>query len=390
MHKLSVVGICEPKLSKDEVDSIRLRLNFDFVVCNSSGDLWVFFRTPFASQVVGESDQHLSIRWVHPQFPTPIIVSFVHAKCLVPDRQQLWEGLLRDRPAQGSCFTWCNNRLGRARIWKRLDRLLINEECLNFSLSISVSHLVRAPSDHALLLLSFAPKLAYRCRSFRFLNVWPSKERFLDVVKDAWQTEVYGSPFCVIWGKLKNVSRALHLWNRHVFDDIFENIKKGEAVVAAVELRVQSDLSDEAHMELQRAQASLHRLFAVEEQFWSQKARVKCMKHGDLNSRYFHSVVKQRHFRATIHGVMDSRGEWVMDPDEIGQEAVNHFRRLFLADPVSDFQLLYMIPDLSAEIDNVGLKAAPSLEEVKRVIFEMDGDSAAGPDGFSGKFFTTA
>ena len=49
-----------------------------------------------------------------------------------------------------------------------------------------------------------------------------------------------------------------------------------------------------------------------------------------------------------------------------------------------------MIPDLSAEIDNVGLEAAPSLEEVKRVIFEMDGDSAAGPDGFSGKFFTTA
>ena len=26
----------------------------------------------------------------------------------------------------GSNFTWCNNRYGRARIWKRLDRMLIN------------------------------------------------------------------------------------------------------------------------------------------------------------------------------------------------------------------------------------------------------------------------
>ncbi|XP_027151979.1 uncharacterized protein LOC113752035 [Coffea eugenioides] len=307
-------------------------------------------RVPFVSQLVGESDQHLSIRWAHPQFPTPILVSFVHAQCLMSDRQRLWEGLLRDRPGQGPwyvvgdfnlilsasekkggrhfrpgegvelsrfmsdgglfdagfsghSFTWCNNRFGRACIWKRLDRLLINEECLNFSLSISVSHLVRAPSDHAPLLLSFIPKPTPRCRSFRFLNVWPSKVGFLDVVRTAWQIEVSGSPFCVVWGKLKNVSRALHLWNKQVFGDIFENIKQGEAVVAAAELRVQSNLSIEAHLEVQRAQASLHRLLAVEEQFWSQKARVKWLQHGDRNSRYFHSVVKQHRFRATIHRI---------------------------------------------------------------------------------------
>nr|XP_027067566.1 uncharacterized protein LOC113693192 [Coffea arabica] len=65
-----------------------------------------------------------------------------------------------------------------------------------------------------------------------------------------------------------------------------------------------------------------------------------------------------------------------MDTDGIGQEAVNHFSRLFSVDPVSEFQLLHVIPNLSADIDNVGLEAAPSIEEVKKVIFEMDGDSA--------------
>ena len=37
-----------------------------------------------------------------------------------------------------SSFTWCNNRKGRARIWKRLDRLLINGECSDLAFVISV------------------------------------------------------------------------------------------------------------------------------------------------------------------------------------------------------------------------------------------------------------
>ena len=74
------------------------------------------------------------------------------------------------------------------------------------------------------------------------------------------QVEVSGSPFSVVWEKLRNVSRALHLWNKQVFGNVFENVKKGEAMVAAAELRAQSDLSDEAHLELQRAQTNLKRL----------------------------------------------------------------------------------------------------------------------------------
>ena len=56
MHRLAAVGICEPKLSRQDADSIRIRLNFDYVVCNLSGELWVFFSSPFVSQVVGDSD----------------------------------------------------------------------------------------------------------------------------------------------------------------------------------------------------------------------------------------------------------------------------------------------------------------------------------------------
>ena len=61
-----------------------------------------------------------------------------------------------DAGFSGSSFIWSNNRRGRARICKRLDRLLINEECLNVVSAISVVHLARHPSDHSPLRISFA------------------------------------------------------------------------------------------------------------------------------------------------------------------------------------------------------------------------------------------
>nr|XP_027121205.1 uncharacterized protein LOC113738177 [Coffea arabica] len=54
-------------------------------------------------------------------------------------------------------------------------------------------------------------------------------------------------------------------------------------------------------------------------------------------------------------------------------------------------------PDLLKHLSRVltsgdieALEQVPSPEEIRRVVFEMDGDSAAGPDGYTGRFFTSA
>ena len=40
--------------------------------------------------------------------------------------------------------------------------------------------------------------------------------------------------------------------------------------------------------------------------------------------------------------------------------------------------------------DNEAVEQVPSPDEIRRVVFEMDGDSAAGPDGYTGRFFMVA
>ncbi|XP_071917243.1 uncharacterized protein [Coffea arabica] len=49
-----------------------------------------------------------------------------------------------------------------------------------------------------------------------------------------------------------------------------------------------------------------------------------------------------------------------------------------------------LIQRMALDSDNELLEGVPAVEEVRHMIFSMDGDSAAGPDGYPGKFFTFA
>ena len=98
-HQAKFVAICEPKLDVSRIESIRLRLNFDFVLVNCSGDIWVFYNSPFVCSKVGNSCKHLSLFVQSPLMPGSIIMSFVHAKCSVEERRELWSNLVADKPS---------------------------------------------------------------------------------------------------------------------------------------------------------------------------------------------------------------------------------------------------------------------------------------------------
>ncbi|XP_027120700.2 uncharacterized protein [Coffea arabica] len=241
-----------------------------------------------------------------------------------------------DAGFSGSRFTWCNNRQRRDRIWKQLDRVLINGAFTESAPSLAMTHLARHPSDHAPVMISFTSRMDNKPRAFRFLNLWTSHPGLLDVVKQAWQVECPGSPLRALCSKLLRTMRAMQEWNKGIVGNVFEAVRRAEALVLAAESRTESDGSVEAQVELSKAQAELRHALLNEEKFWGQKAKVKWLRYGDRNSRYFHATVQQR------------------------------------------------------KAEKVTLEACPTPEEVKKVVFELDGDSAAGPDGFTSQFFTFA
>ncbi|XP_071921862.1 uncharacterized protein [Coffea arabica] len=243
--------------------------------------------------MVGERVQHASFLVYHNCLPIHLTVSVVHALCTREERRALWRDLLRDKPLHGpwlvggdfnvvidagekkgglpfrlsealdfldcmssaelfdagfsgSSYTWCNNRLGRARIWKRLDRLLLNASCYDAGLAVSVSHLARDPSDHSLILFSITSRVEGKPRSFRFINAWMSHSGFRDVVQASWQQGCYGSPFQIVCSKLSRLKTDIKSWNKRCFGNILGNTRRAEEAVLAAEKRLEEDGSSDA------------------------------------------------------------------------------------------------------------------------------------------------
>lgn len=66
-------------------------------------------------------------------------------------------------------------------------------------------------------------------------------------------------------------------------------------------------------------------LRSQEESFFRQKARIRWLKEGDRNTKFFHQYVSKRHLRNRILSVVDSSGNQITEPQLVQQHFVEHF-----------------------------------------------------------------
>ncbi|GAA0149140.1 hypothetical protein LIER_36872 [Lithospermum erythrorhizon] len=137
-----------------------------------------------------------------------------------------------------------------------------------------------------------------------------------------------------------------------------------------------------------KAKALYLQAVSIEEEFLLQQSGIKWSLEGDKSRSFFHSYVKRKRRRNTVHEIYHE-GEWLKDQQKVVDFSVVYFRGLFcnnttLVDPSS---LLDIIPPLVSEDDNIVLMKQPDEEEVKQIVFSMDAKSVAGSDGFNGRLY---
>lgn len=117
-----------------------------------------------------------------------------------------------------------------------------------------------------------------------------------------------------------------------------------------------------------------------------QKSRVKWLKEGDTNSKFFHVVTNRKRSQSTLYG-MEISGVWLEEAQEVKEGVKQHFETLFSESHWSrptldgiDFN------QISAE-DNIMLTANFEESEIKEAIWNCDGYKCLGPDGYNFKFF---
>ncbi|XP_070014295.1 uncharacterized protein [Nicotiana sylvestris] len=378
------VGLMEPKQQAKKLERYRNKIGLAQAISNVSNKIWAFI------------DEHVEF-----------VLTLIYAKCDAIERIELWDSLYamaRDMDApwlvrgdfnviwdeeekfggllvslneiddfrhcintcnlfdlgfKGSIFTWWNGRAEEDCIFKRLDRCLANVEFQQKFPGIEVQHLSKTGSDHSPIFLKCDIETPPIKKHFNFLNFWVEHATFKDVVKENWSADFSANPFILFNHKLKKLKKALSLWSKATFGDIFQKIASMEEVVMVHEVEFEANPTGMNRERLHKVQAELIKCLALEEKYWQQKTGMTWFKEGDRNTKFFHAQIEEE--------------------QQIAEEAIKFYEEQFTEEATpSSFDIVEHVPNLINTEQNAELIKQPTKEEVKVAVLGLKGDSTEG------------
>ncbi|GAU32122.1 hypothetical protein TSUD_218730 [Trifolium subterraneum] len=243
-------------------------------------------------------------------------------------------------------------------------------------------------SDHCLVWLVSESK-NWGPKPFKVINGWLEHPKFFSFVEKSRKGfKVSGKKAYVLKEKFRMLKECLRKWNREVFGILDLNIEKTVKDLNNIE-GLMGD--DEMDLELTRREGlnkEFWRQLHLKESLLKQKSRMRWVKEGDSNSRYFHESIKSIRRRNHLVALKDGE-QRVQGVEEVKVFVKNFFDNNFR-------ESLEDIPNLNGvqfqsltDEDNLSLLDPFSIDEVKEAIWCSDGNKCPRPDGFNFNFFKT-
>ncbi|XP_042478761.1 uncharacterized protein LOC122059794 [Macadamia integrifolia] len=433
--------IAEPMIPSDAFPTLffnKLGFDPDFIHNERLGgvsNLWLIWRRGVAKPVVLSSSEQqisVSVQWAQEIF----ILSVVHAKCLRAARRELWTDLVATHPglttpwmifgdfnatllssekrgpgifnlgsagdfgamvdtcsliqvpSQGRKFTWTNNRR-RGHVSAVLDRSFCNEAWISYFQECHQFVLQRVASDHTpILVVSEGSERPKNC-PFRFQRFWADHEGYLNAVKSSWVNDIPGSPMMVMAQKLKRLKVFLRSWAKENFPNF--NLEMMEAKKCMEEIQTEIDrdgINDSIYAKEADAKTRYLKALQNYEKLWAEKSRSRWRNQGDRCSKFFHISVKIRRMKNSIKSLKMVDGTLISDREQIKEYVAGYYEHFHKGTPLTNhMDLLQCIPNVLEEWDRGRLDGIPSDSEIKNAVWDLDPDSAPGPDGFPGAFY---
>lgn len=117
------------------------------------------------------------------------------------------------------------------------------------------------------------------------------------------------------------------------------------------------------------------------------RAKVRWLKEGDRNSKYFHPIASSRQRQNRIDGIKDLNGNWV-EGEAMEKVFLDHFILMF--DVVSSVDMLPILSKVNKMVSdeyNALLDREFTKDEVEIALSQMSMDSSPGLHGLNVSFF---
>lgn len=148
---------------------------------------------------------------------------------------------LYDMHCSGNRFTWNNKEEGNARVFAKLDRVLVNAQWEEMYPNVGVAFLNEGEFDHSHALLSVNESNGQIKNPFKYFTMWKSSPKFDDLVRNCWQEMVAGNKMYVVTHKLKRVKKELKELNKTSLLEIHADVIKAIVVMEEIQKRMHED-----------------------------------------------------------------------------------------------------------------------------------------------------
>ncbi|KAL0289735.1 UNVERIFIED_CONTAM: hypothetical protein Sradi_7066500 [Sesamum radiatum] len=293
----------------------------------------------------------------------------------------------------GERFTWHNCSRDARSLWKRLDRMLVNDSWLNRWPDTYYVSLSARTSDHSPLVLRGDAE-GRSVGMFRFDNYLARSAEFIPSVHRIWRHRIVGSAMYAVTRKLKAL-KPIFREQRKKKGDLSTNVSLAKGFLDSAQAILATDRHCPTLLLLEFCCKLVLRLASrLEQNMLHQRAKMAWLKDGDQCSRIFFRKVAVRRASKRVFQINTTDGRTLTGQPEVTAEFIRYYQELLggnTRDRVIDLRHLrpwarHILTH--AEAEALILPVTP--EEIKQAIFDIDETKAPGPDGYSAAFYKAA
>lgn len=193
---------------------------------------------------------------------------------------------LMDLKISNANFTW----IGRQGKRSRLDRAIINPKT-SLSGNWKVTAVPRRNSDHKGLILQ-QEELNWGPKPFRIFNIWLKEKLLIDMIKEKLKDKLQNGKD--LQDNLRAVKQVTRNWNQEFNGNIFKKLQEAEEELAKQEEAGRIDSCTEA------IKQKIEDLQLIRDSMVRQQSRMKWLKEGDRNTKFFHQAIQKRRIKNQI------------------------------------------------------------------------------------------